>query len=81
MHKAAQRERERAASARVFTIRLSANEAELLLTARQRQRGSIEGFEARALVTGALFLANAGNVRGAKLKRQGGDSGPPAAKC
>lgn len=81
--RAKQRQRERQASRgdRKLEIVVSATEYDLLLKLRELQRGPVEDFWKRALVTGACFTANSGTPRGSKVKRQGGDSGqkPPKA--
>ncbi|HMH81177.1 MAG TPA: hypothetical protein VK514_13195 [Candidatus Acidoferrum sp.] len=51
-----------------MTITLTAQEAALLAQLCKLQRGPVEGFNRRALLRGAVFVANAGNPRGRKAK-------------
>lgn len=62
-----QRDAEKASGCVVLTVRLSARDAAIFAESRKRQRGPVEGFAGRALVVGAMFLANAGNPRGSKI--------------
>ena len=66
--KARQRAELNASGARAITIVLDAEAAEMFADLARRQRGPIEGFALRALMTGAKFLANSGNPRGKKVK-------------
>jgi hypothetical protein len=70
LREAKQRQRAKQSSLgdRTITITLTAGEAIRLAEMRTRQRGPVEGFERRALLLGAVFLANAGNKRGNKVK-------------
>lgn len=54
-----------------FEITLSASDAQLVNWLRQAQSGSEETFLARALVLGAKFAYNSGNVRGGKKRIKG----------
>lgn len=63
-----QRERERERGWAKIEVRLTAEEADLLVKAVAMYSGAPEEFYARALTTGAKFLANAGNVRGGKVR-------------
>ncbi len=60
--RAKQKERTRKASLGdvVVTITLTAGEAALLASMREKQRGPVEGFFRRALLKGAVFVANSG---------------------
>lgn len=62
-----QRDREASLGDVVVTIKLTQAESALLKELCGRQRGPVEGFNRRALLRGAVFLANAGNPRGKKV--------------
>lgn len=65
-----QRQRQRLAEVGVVKIELlvTAEESALLAELRDRQKGNVDTFLARALLTGAKFLANAGQAKGRKVK-------------
>ncbi len=71
---AKQRQRARAGAAGLvkLEIHLSASDAALVTWLRQAQSGNPDSFVARALVTGAKFVFNSGNVRGGKKRIKGG---------
>ncbi|MDR3406350.1 MAG: hypothetical protein P4L99_27950 [Chthoniobacter sp.] len=70
---AKQRERAKAREAGLatFHITLPADQAQQLAWLRTAQSGDVETFFARALVTGAKFVYNSGNVRGGKRRIKG----------
>jgi hypothetical protein len=74
--KQAQRARQLAAGQVTVTVTLPAGEAQLLVWLRTAQSGSPEQFYARALVTGAKFVYNSGNVRGGKRRFKCGAAWP-----
>jgi len=53
-------------------VQVTAAEAFLLETLRNAQAGPKETFHGRALITGAKFVFNSGNVRGGKKRIKGG---------
>lgn len=65
-----QRDNEREMGMRTITIRLDPDEAELFARLRHKQRGSLDDFPRRALITGAMFAANSGTPKGQKEKRR-----------
>jgi len=67
-----QRARAREKGITTFHIELPADQAQLLAWLRNAQSGDVETFLARALVTGAKFVYNSGNVRGGKNRIKGG---------
>ena len=69
--KQAQRERDRAAGIVAVELKLSTADAQLVEWLRGAQAGNPETFDARALVIGAKFLYNAGNVKGGKRRIKG----------
>ena len=70
--KQAQRERAKQTGVVKFEVLLVASEAQLVNWLRDAQSGPRDSFIARALVVGAKFLFNAGNVRGGKKRIKGG---------
>ena len=70
---AKQRSREKAKEQGLvtFQIQLPAADAQTVAWLRQAQSGSPETFLARALVVGAKFAYNSGNVRGGKKRIKG----------
>lgn len=70
LKEAKQRQRARQSSLGevTVTITLTAAESMLLLELCELQRGPFEGFYRRALMRGAVFMANAGNPRVRKAK-------------
>jgi hypothetical protein len=66
--KQAQRERERNSGLVKFEVFLGASDGQLVAWLREAQSGSREDFISRALVMGAKFLYNSGNVRGGKKR-------------
>ena len=70
-YKAAQRERERQTGLVKVEVMLSASDAQLVNWLRTAQSGNAETFIARALVVGAKFAYNSGNVRGGKRRIKG----------
>lgn len=70
-YKAAQRARDRERGFVKLEIRVPESEAQLIEWLRTAQAGNPETFLSRALVTGAKFVYNAGNVRGGKKRIKG----------
>ena len=72
--KAKQRSRAKAAAAglKKLEVVLTASDAQLVGWVRKAQSGNPETFLGRALVVGAKFLFNAGNVCGGKKRIKGG---------
>lgn len=68
--KRAQRDRERRLGTITISVKLSADEAAVFFAARDLQRGPVSDFAQRCMTRGAAFLANAGNRRGQKLRRE-----------
>ncbi|MBN8712075.1 MAG: hypothetical protein J0I10_22080 [Verrucomicrobia bacterium] len=66
--KARQRSKERQLGVVTLTVKLSAEEAEVYFAALDRQNGPLSDFPQRCMVRGAMFIANAGNPRGRKLR-------------
>ena len=66
-----QRAREREIGLALFHIALSGSDAAMVNWLRTAQSGDVETFLARALVTGAKFVYNSGNVRGGKKRIKG----------
>ena len=71
-----QRARQLAAGVVTFSVTLTAADAQLLVWLRQAQAGSEAEFYTRALVTGAKFVYNSGNVRGGKRRFKSGAAWP-----
>lgn len=71
-----QRARQLAAGAVTFSVTLTAADAQLLVWLRKAQPGSEAQFYTRALVTGAKFCYNSGNVRGGKRRIKSGAAWP-----
>lgn len=67
-----QRDKQRTVGAVTFPVMLTAEDAQLLVWLRQAQAGSEAQFYARALVIGAKFVYNSGNVRGGKRRIKSG---------
>jgi len=67
-YKAAQRARQKASGVTTLTIELTEEETKAFRAMQAAQRGPIEDFAKRALLTGAKFVANSGNTRGGKKK-------------
>ncbi|HEY3898958.1 MAG TPA: hypothetical protein VGM54_10115 [Chthoniobacter sp.] len=67
-----QRERERVGGFTEVHVKLSAEQVAQLTWLRQAQSGDMESFLVRALMTGAKFVYNSGNVRGGKKRIKGG---------
>lgn len=71
-----QRERDRAVGVTTVPVSLTVEEAQLLVWLRKAQAGPDATFYARALVIGAKFVYNSGNVRGGKRRIKGGADWP-----
>lgn len=69
--KAAQRDRQRQSGLVKVELHLTGADAALVEWLRRSQSGNPETFAVRALVVGAKFLYNAGNVRGGKKRIKG----------
>jgi len=67
-----QRQREKEEGKFSFTIDLAGSDAQTIKFLRNAQSGNRETFLARALLIGAKFVYNSGNVRGGKKRIKGG---------
>lgn len=66
-----QRDKEKALGVTEVLVKLTAEQVAQLTWLRQAQSGDLESFFARALVIGAKFVYNSGNVRGGKKRIRG----------
>jgi hypothetical protein len=71
-----QRQRQLAAGTVTMTVPLTAADAQLLAWLRTAQSGSEAEFYTRALMTGAKFCYNSGNVSGGKRRFKSGTAWP-----